>query len=1223
MTSMRTGRLRSGGWFVGALAIAVMIAAFFVNTASAEDFDFDRVFCKDGEFFTDSFEVFEEKTRNANEACLPEPFPLIEHNYGYRLADGLMTECVTENMSASQVAKYTVLALAAASTGPVGIAAAGYTAGELSTDGIKCVLKSLVRASSGLTPSGNESVNSLIDGFAALNDWNDFAQNASTVASKITELAKPEHVLNLKSAVEAGLAAFERSGEAASFVEVVVDATADVAAFADDGLARAAREAADLIRGVENNRIAEADQAIRDCRFDGIEKLLEEAETAAAEKCRGFGLSYRLAERNFRSHTYGNRSQLRMNNALFDPLQLTNPQQDEYQNYRDQVIMTRESLTNYAKTFDEIKTMKATMFQKVDTLNKARSTYEKAYSSAGFVADTGCVPAATDVEFFEPGGRPADTCGGGEVCSLVLASVLKLESMLDEQTPGCRDKLFAGSQANIGRPDDISMRYNNDGHIRSQGWWREVDRIREAFAACDTDVAEARVAALQAEIANKSIYLIENGQCKEISQDVILAELAGLRAPESCPSEDSVRILPSGLFVSSDEAGLQRVSTAAAGQELFVHTGFGVTGLSRSGGLSVHLEATLSDGRRITFSSPNTPVRPEQESGYRATASLLLPEDAPPGACRVTGRIRWGGMGADAGEASFVIEESQLNLGDVVVSPTAGGSPERKYAPGDPIHAAVEVSFGLSDSEGRVSGEWVLTYPDGRTQDLRPSDTSSPASQANGATGTLTTEILTNETTPLGLYRLDVVASVDELIIASRSTTFELVPLFEDPTILIADTGEAVESLQNYRPGDPLFVLTDLIYNSSDPNRVVHLSVEFTGPDARIGALDIEGDQSPAQGAFRTGASREVPAQIMEGTYIAALTLDGGYGQELRLQETFRIIYPVQFEGIWSLDGSQPPQVKNRYSGNDPFEWFMRYRFVDTRPDDQYSSAVWTQFGDLPPVPMLSSDPMGPGTPSPGQATTSFTGVVPPNMPSATYELAGVVWYNDVAYYSLVTTFKIGQEPTITITSPQPGFEVDQKVLVVTGTCADRNLGQAHMLTNGEAIPIKLVNGEFSAKTVLRPGQNNIVVVAENDVGTSEAGVWGTAHIKAAALKVVLTWEAQGPDIDLWVKDPQGKVTNYHHPGPSEGRTLDVDDRSGPGMETYTIEGSVTGRYDIAVHYYAAKGWQGPVPFRLRFTTWEATFSERRWSETGSVYTAAGDSEKPPGAVAYSTVVLQ
>ena len=1176
--------LRLSDCFNGALAIAVIVSASFVNTANAEEFDFDRQF--------PDTETFENEIKKANKACLPDPFPLIKHNYGYRLADSLITECATENMTGGQAVKYTALALASLSTGPVGLAAAGYTLGELSSDGMKCALKALVNASSGLTIAEKKSVRSSIDVGFALNDWNDFAGNVSTVASKIPELAKPEHLLNLKSAVEAGAAAYERSGEAASFVEAVSDAATDIVEMAGEIQARAARAASDFVYGETNNRIAEAEQAMSDCRFDEALKFLEDAGTAAAEECRGYGINYRLAEVQLRSHIYRNRRALRINDALFN-LRAKNPQQEEYIVLKNAFVARRDLLQKWTKKFGEIKSLNGTMFEYVGNLYVARSAYEDAYGSARTMSDAG---------------------GGGEVCTSVLASVRELESMLDQQNPGCRDKLLADSQKQIDLPGDITMRYNNSGHFRSQSWWREVDRIREAYAACDTESAESRAAALHADIGSKPIYLIENGQCKDVPQEVILAELAGLTTPETCPSEDSLRILPGGLFVTRDEAGLQRVSKAVAGQELFVQTAFGVTGLIRSDVLSVHLEATLPDGRRITFSSPSVPVRADQEAGYRATASLLVPEDAPPGACRVTGRIRWGGLGADAGEASFVVEEIHTDLGELIVSPTPGGSPERKYAPGDPINAAVEVGAGGSESEAQVSGTWVLTFPDGRTRDLQPSETSFAA-------GHLTTAIRTNETNPLGVYRLDVVARVGERVLGTRSISFELVPLFEDPEILITDSEENPQSLEQFRPNDPLFVLAKMIYNSVDPSRQVHVSIDLDGPDPGIRTLGTEGDQSFPQGQRGTGVGRQVPAVIQEGIYTATISLDGGAGQRLTLTDTFRIIYPVQFEGIWTRDGSQPPQMKNRFSPGDPFQWFMRYRFIDARPDDLYSSAIWTQVGEFR-LGMLSSDPMGPNTPYPGSATSSFTGLIPLEMPSGSFEVAGVVWYNEVEYYSPRTTFKIGQEPTIVITSPQPGFEVDKKVMVVTGTCADRNLEQAQMVTNGEAIPIKLNNGEFSAKTVLRPGPNDIHVMAANEVGVADAGVSGTAYIKAAALKVVLSWEAQGPDIDLWVTDPQGVVTNYHHKKPAEERNLDVDDTSGPGMETYTIEMPLLGRYDIAVHYFSAKGWQGPVDFRLQVTTWEATFQENRFSQTGTLYTAAGDGEEQ-GAVMHYSVQLQ
>jgi hypothetical protein len=303
------------------------------------------------------------------------------------------------------------------------------------------------------------------------------------------------------------------------------------------------------------------------------------------------------------------------------------------------------------------------------------------------------------------------------------------------------------------------------------------------------------------------------------------------------------------------------------------------------------------------------------------------------------------------------------------------------------------------------------------------------------------------------------------------------------------------------------------------------------------------------------------------------------------------------------------------------YQWFMGYQFVDTRSGDTYSSAFLYHRGDLN-IETLSSPVLGTDTPHPGPASSGYTGTIPLNMPEGVHPPQGIVWYNGVMYASRDTRFKVGQDPDITITSPASGSVVDKKVLVVTGTCADRSLTEATMITNEGQVPIKLHEGNFSAKAVLRPGRNTIRVVARNQRGTGEDSVSGTANINAAALKIVLSWRARATDIDLWVTDPQGVTTNYHRRRPAEGRNLDVDDRSGPGMETYTIEVPLRGQYRIAVHYYAAHGYTGSVPFDLVMTTWETTYHEGHSRASGVLYKAAGDRNEA-GAVAGFTVSLR
>ena len=103
---------------------------------------------------------------------------------------------------------------------------------------------------------------------------------------------------------------------------------------------------------------------------------------------------------------------------------------------------------------------------------------------------------------------------------------------------------------------------------------------------------------------------------------------------------------------------------------------------------------------------------------------------------------------------------------------------------------------------------------------------------------------------------------------------------------------------------------------------------------------------------------------------------------------------------------------------------------------------------------------------------------------------------------------------------------------------------------------------------------------------------------------------------------PERVVTNYQQKRPSAGaRSLDVDDTNGPGMETYTIEKPLRGRFVVAVHYYSAHSWRGPVPFTAQITRWEGTQAESHETRAGTLTVSAGNENKP-GAVVWFEVDL-
>ena len=72
----------------------------------------------------------------------------------------------------------------------------------------------------------------------------------------------------------------------------------------------------------------------------------------------------------------------------------------------------------------------------------------------------------------------------------------------------------------------------------------------------------------------------------------------------------------------------------------------------------------------------------------------------------------------------------------------------------------------------------------------------------------------------------------------------------------------------------------------------------------------------------------------------------------------------------------------------------------------------------------------------------------------------------------------------------------------------------------------------------------------------------------ASDLRVVLTWDADNCDMDLWVTDPSGEVCKYNHRNTKAGGTMSRDLTGGYGPEEFILPHAKKGGYKIQVHYY-------------------------------------------------------
>ncbi len=74
-----------------------------------------------------------------------------------------------------------------------------------------------------------------------------------------------------------------------------------------------------------------------------------------------------------------------------------------------------------------------------------------------------------------------------------------------------------------------------------------------------------------------------------------------------------------------------------------------------------------------------------------------------------------------------------------------------------------------------------------------------------------------------------------------------------------------------------------------------------------------------------------------------------------------------------------------------------------------------------------------------------------------------------------------------------------------------------------------------------------------------------------ADIRVVLTWDADNCDMDLWVIDPDGETCMYNNRFTKIGGRMSADLTGGYGPEEFVLPAAKKGAYSIKVHYYGSR----------------------------------------------------
>ena len=88
-------------------------------------------------------------------------------------------------------------------------------------------------------------------------------------------------------------------------------------------------------------------------------------------------------------------------------------------------------------------------------------------------------------------------------------------------------------------------------------------------------------------------------------------------------------------------------------------------------------------------------------------------------------------------------------------------------------------------------------------------------------------------------------------------------------------------------------------------------------------------------------------------------------------------------------------------------------------------------------------------------------------------------------------------------------------------------------------------------------------------------------------LRVVLTWDADNTDIDLWVTDPNGEKAFYGNQLTYQGGRMSLDFTGGYGPEEFSLKRAKPGKYKIEAQYFGDRrqAVTGPTTLQVKLAT--------------------------------------
>jgi uncharacterized protein YfaP (DUF2135 family) len=154
----------------------------------------------------------------------------------------------------------------------------------------------------------------------------------------------------------------------------------------------------------------------------------------------------------------------------------------------------------------------------------------------------------------------------------------------------------------------------------------------------------------------------------------------------------------------------------------------------------------------------------------------------------------------------------------------------------------------------------------------------------------------------------------------------------------------------------------------------------------------------------------------------------------------------------------------------------------------------------------------------------------------------------------------------------------------------------AKLVVNGVAMPLAVgEDGRFERPYAFGPGSNSIEVRTPDGKSARRVQFYeANAGRPQARLRVVLSWDSDGTDLDLHVVSPDGTHVFYGNRVGASGGALDVDVTTGYGPEIYADPAPIPGVYHVFVNFFGSGGTGPLTTAHVAIVTGESTPAEKR-----------------------------